>query len=78
MKKELIEELRSSVIEYSWEDKNLIIRALFTTLVYMEDMFIGDATKILLDLYKVGAIEDLDISYEEFEKFMLEDIKKQL
>ena len=50
----------------------------FRTLVYLDDMYIGDTEPILKELYKDGAIEDLDISYEEFETFMLEDIKKQL
>lgn len=77
MKEQLLKELKTTIVENLWDDKNLIIRAMFTTLVYLEDMFIGDAEPILKNLYEVGAIEDLDISYKEFKTFMLEDIKKQ-
>lgn len=77
MKEQLLKELKTTIVENLWDDKNLIIRAMFTTLIYTEDMYVGDAEPILKELYEDGAIEDLDISYTEFKTFMLEDIKKQ-
>jgi hypothetical protein len=78
MKEELLKELKRAIIENYWEDKNLIIRSLFTTLVYVEDIHVDDAEPILKDLYDVGEIKELDISFREFKYFMLQDIEKQL
>lgn len=78
MKEELLKELKRTIIENYWEDKNLIIKSLFTTLVYIEDMHVDDAVIVLKDLYDVGEIKELDISFNEFKYFMLQDIEKQL
>jgi hypothetical protein len=78
MKEELLKELKRVIIENYWEDKNLIIRSIFNTLVYIEDMSINDAEPTLKDLYDAGEIKELDISFNEFKYFMLQDIEKQL
>ncbi|HBJ1650371.1 TPA: hypothetical protein LA460_000275 [Clostridium botulinum] len=77
MKDELLKKINDTIICDGWDCGNLLIRAMFTTLIYIENMFIEDAVNILKELYDYGDIEDCDISFEEFKEFMLHDINKQ-
>lgn len=73
----ILEVIKQTVIETSWENCNLLVKDMFTTYIYMNDILISKSEPILEDIYETGDIEDCDITYREFKEFMLQDLKKQ-
>lgn len=75
MTEELCKYLEQFMNQSNWLDGNVMeqARAIFTTMCFVgsidADTNICDNT--LLHLYNVAAMEELDITYEEFESFMV-------
>lgn len=74
--KELSKYLEEFMIQSNWLDENVPkqARAIFTTICFVGniDTDTSKCDNILLHLYNVACIEDCDVSYEEFESFMVE------
>jgi len=70
----LKKEIKLIITGESWERVNKLLRAMFTTLAYMEGFDIEERNQFLNDMYKIGSIEELDITRTEFRKFMSEDL----
>lgn len=73
--KELSKYLEKFMIQSDWLNKNVPeqARAIFTTICFVGNID-ADTSKcdnLLLHLYNVACIEDCDVSYEEFESFMV-------
>lgn len=71
----IIEYLNQFLIQSYWMDKNIPeqARALFTSWCLMEnvDADTGKCDATLLILYHNAALESVDITYDEFENFMV-------
>jgi hypothetical protein len=76
MREQLIKEIKSAIIENLWYDIQLVVRAMFTTLVYLYELDELEQKKFLAEIYSDGVIYDLDILCDEFIEFMTKDIKK--
>lgn len=67
--------LKMFLIESSWLDKNTPeqARALFTTLCFIGDINPDTAIcdNMLLELYNDSDMESIDMSYDDFENFMV-------
>jgi len=67
--------LKMFLIELNWLDKNTPeqARALFTTLCFIGDINPGTAIcdNMLLELYNDSDVESIDMSYDDFENFMV-------
>lgn len=78
MSKEIFKCLKNYMISNYWDDTNVKeqARAMFTTICIMEDLEADTnvCDNMLLELYTSSALEELDISYEEFENFMVKHI----
>ena len=78
MSKEIFKCLKNHMISNYWDDTNIKeqARAMFTTICIMEDLEADTnvCDNMLLELYTSSALEELDISYEEFENFMVKHI----
>lgn len=75
MIKELQMEIETNIIAYSWNDIDKLTRAMVITLVYFTDWNKKEIKKYLTGLYNVGAIEELDISIDDFIKFMTTELE---
>lgn len=68
--------LENFMIQSDWLNENVPeqVRAIFTTMCFVGNID-ADTSKcdnILLHLYNVTAMEELDITYDDFEDFMVE------
>lgn len=75
MEKELRKYLETFMIQSNWLDENVPeqARAIFTTLCFIGNID-ADASiceNLLLYLYNISILEDLDVTYDEFEEFMI-------
>lgn len=72
---EILKYLNQFLIESNWLDENIPeqARALFTSWCLMEDVDAdtGKCDRTLLMLYDNTALESVDITYDEFEDFMI-------
>lgn len=75
MEKELSKYLETFMIQSNWLDENVPeqARAIFTTLCFIGniDADTSICDNLLLYLYNTSMMEDLDITYDEFEEFMI-------
>lgn len=71
----ILQEINNTILYNSWDNCDVLVRAMFTTLAYMEEMILSQAEELLQQLYELGDIEDSDVSYKQFKEFMLDDIK---
>ena len=76
MIEELYKYLEQFMIQSNWLDENVPdqARALFTTLCFVGgiDADTSKCDNTLLHLYNVSAMDDINITYEDFENFMVE------
>lgn len=76
MKNELFKYLEDFMIQNNWIDEYTPqrARAIFTTLCLVEniDADTADCDNMLLKLYNKADMESIDISYEDFENYMVE------
>lgn len=76
MVEKLSKYLEQFMIQSDWLNENVPeqARAIFTTLCFVGniDVDTSKCDNTLLHLYNVAAMEEIDITYEEFESFMVE------
>lgn len=76
MKKQLFEDLEDFMIQNNWLDEytSKQARAIFTTLCLVGNIDADTAAcdNMLLELYNKADMESIDISYDEFEEYMIE------
>lgn len=74
--KELSKYLEGFIIQSNWLDTHVPeqARSIFTTICFVGniDADTRECDNMLVYLYDVACIEDCDVSYEEFESFMVE------
>lgn len=66
--------IENDIVEYQWEDCKLIIRSFFTTLSWLNQWEVdtSNSDQYLYKIYDLGGIEDVDVSFDEFQSFMVE------
>ena len=78
MMSELYKVLKNHMISNYWDDINVKeqARAIFTTICIVGDLEadMNLTDNMLLELYNSSALEELGITYQEFETFMIKDI----
>lgn len=67
--------IENRMVDTSWEDINKVVRALFTSLVTIEEWLPEVQDRYLNRLYTLGAINDLDITIDEFIEFMKNELQ---
>lgn len=75
MKKELFEYLENYMIQNNWLDEYTLkqARAIFTTICLVGNIDADTAAcdNMLLELYNKADMESIDISYDDFENYMV-------
>ena len=81
MNNELIEMLYDAIIEDQWDKVKNVVRSIYTTLYinntrYYDGKMLEEDTmeRLLTGLYDKGCLADIDITLNEFKKFMTEYI----